>query len=92
MNGDGAHPLYKFLRARQPLSVPSSSRPSRDGAIEWNYTKFIVDREGIPRKRYGPAFDPLQFEDDVRLILAGKDPLPSECLLHPGRKVCKVRL
>jgi hypothetical protein len=28
----------------------------------------------------------------VRLLLAGKDPLPGECIMHPGRKVCKVNV
>lgn len=55
-----------------------------------NYVKFIVDRDGKPRKRFGPAFDPLEFEGDIRLLLAGKDPTPAECLSHPGHKVCNV--
>lgn len=29
---------------------------------------------------------------DVRLLLAGKEPQPAECIMHPGRKVCKVDL
>jgi hypothetical protein len=37
-----------------------------------------------------PAFDPLEFEADVRLALVGKDVLPEECVMHPGRKVCNV--
>ena len=55
-----------------------------------NYVKFLCDRTGRPIKRYGPAFDPLDFEGDVRLALAGRDPTPEECVLHPGRKVCNV--
>ena len=34
-----------------------------------------------------PGFDPAEFENDVILALAGKDPLPSECYSHPGRTV-----
>lgn len=41
-------------------------------------------------RRYRPGFDPLNFEGDLRLALAGKPPLPEECFAHPGRKVCKV--
>lgn len=52
--------------------------------------KFLVGRDGVALRRYKPGFDPLQFESDVRLALAGKPPLPSECFAHPGRKVCKV--
>jgi glutathione peroxidase len=41
-------------------------------------------------KRFKSAFDPLGFEGDVRLVLAGRAPLPAECIAHPGRKVCNV--
>jgi len=92
VNGPTAHPLYKYLRSKQPRSLPSSySRPGGD-SIEWNYVKFLVDRNGQPVKRFGSAFNPADFESDVRLLLAGKPPLPEECILHPGRRVCKVDL
>lgn len=90
VNGGNAHPLYKFLRSKQPASAPSDSRSNGSGSIEWNYVKFMVDRNGQPVKRFKPGFDPLDFENDLRLVLAGKGPLPNECILHPGRKVCKV--
>lgn len=89
VNGPKAHPLYQFLRSRQPASAPSD-RPRPNGELEWNYVKFLVDRNGQPLRRYQPAFDPMNFENDVRLALAGKPPLPNECFTHPGRKVCKV--
>ncbi len=41
-------------------------------------------------KRFKSAYDPLEFEGDVRLLLAGKPPTPAECATHPGRKVCNV--
>jgi len=96
VNGEDAHPLYKYLKTAQPVSQPGSKGPGFGspfgdaGAIEWNYTKFLVDRQGQPVKRYKPGFDPLEFEDDVRLVLAGQAPLPPECFAHPGRKVCKL--
>jgi glutathione peroxidase len=68
VNGVGAHPLYQFLRKQQPVSAPGAARPvpgGGPGAIEWNYVKFLVDREGQAVKRYKPAFDPLEFESDV---------------------------
>ena len=55
-----------------------------------NYTKFLVGRDGVAVKRFKPAFDPLDFEPDVRQTLAGRPVLPPECIAHPGRKVCKV--
>lgn len=91
VNGPGAHPLYKFLKQQQPASRPGQPYPApgaEPGALEWNYVKFLVDREGQAVARYKPAFT--DFEADVRLALAGKGPLNGECYLHPGRKGCKV--
>jgi len=36
-----------------------------------NYTKFLIDRNGQPVKRFRPSVDPREFEDDVRLLLVG---------------------
>jgi hypothetical protein len=54
VNGSNAHPLYKFMRARQPVSVPGKAGATvgGPGSIEWNYVKFLVDRNGQPIKRY----------------------------------------
>jgi glutathione peroxidase len=97
VNGPDAHPLYKYLKAEQPVSLPNAAGKtaaamlSKDqGAIEWNYTKFLCNSAGIPVKRFKSGYDPAEFEGDVRLLLAGKDPLPAECAMHPGRIVCKV--
>lgn len=95
VNGPDTHPLYRYLKSQQPISLPSSqSQPvrlgSEAGALEWNYVKFMINKDGIPVKRFKPAFDPLDFEGDVRMLLAGRDPLPAECIAHPGRKVCNV--
>lgn len=40
VNGDNAIPLYKFLKYKQPVGLPNNS------SIEWNFAKFIVDKEG----------------------------------------------
>ena len=70
VNGDAAHPLYRFLRARLPSSLPGSPTPAPGGpgAIEWNYTKMMVGRDGAPLRRYKPSFDPLDAEADVRVF------------------------
>lgn len=93
VNGTNAHPLYKLLKQQQPTPLPSSQATrigGEPGAITWNYEKFLCDRRGVPVKRFKPAFDPVDFEGDVRLLLAGQPPLPAECIAHPGRKVCNV--
>ncbi|CAN8014312.1 unnamed protein product [Ixodes persulcatus] len=47
VNGDSAHPLWKYLKERQPGFLFN--------AIKWNFTKFLVDKNGQPVKRYGPT-------------------------------------
>ena len=51
----------------QPDSLPryEYSAGGELGRIEWNYTKFLIDRDGRPVRRYRPGFDPLVFEGDV---------------------------
>ena len=51
VNGDGACALYQHL---------TSEAPNEDGTAEipWNFTKFLVDREGKVIKRYGPKVTP----------------------------------
>jgi glutathione peroxidase len=97
VNGPDADPLYKYLKSAQPVSLPNAAGKtaaqalSKDqGALEWNYTKFLCDKRGIPVKRFKSAFDPVEFEGDVRLLLAGKEVTPPECVSHPGRSVCNV--
>lgn len=62
VNGARAHPLYRFLKGKQPGSLPG-------GIIEWNYVKFLVARDGTPLRRYGSRTDPLEFEGDVSTAL-----------------------
>lgn len=93
VNGPDAHPLYKLLKAALPSDAPGSQRPypgAEPGAITWNYTKFLIGRDGQPLARYKPGFDPLEFEGDVQLALAGLPPRREECLMHPGRTGCSV--
>lgn len=93
VNGKGASDVYKYLRAAQPQAAPVSSvqrgGPGKGGApISWNFEKFLVGRDGRPLARYKPTLDPLAFENDVKLALAGRDVRPLECISHPGRMVC----
>ena len=66
--GPDAHPLYKFLKAALPDDAPGAPSPrprgAEAGAIAWNYTKFLIGRDGAPLARYKPGFDPLEFEGD----------------------------
>ena len=62
VNGAGAHPLYSWLRSR--LSTAGG------GDIEWNFTKFLIDRDGRPMKRYGPSTEPAQLAPDIEAAIA----------------------
>ena len=58
VKGEDAHPLYKFLSKSLPGTLTNS--------VKWNFTYFLVDRSGRPRKRYGPT-DSLSSTDPVLL-------------------------
>ncbi|XP_061384669.1 juvenile hormone epoxide hydrolase-like isoform X2 [Danaus plexippus] len=57
VNGDDAHPLFQFLKRVQ--------RGSFGDYIKWNYSKFIVDRNGVPVERFGPHVDPIDLEPSL---------------------------
>ncbi|XP_060526837.1 uncharacterized protein LOC132702302 [Cylas formicarius] len=52
VNGDDAHPLWKYLKHKQGGTLVD--------AIKWNFTKFIVDKNGQVVERHGPNTDPLE--------------------------------
>lgn len=54
VNGDNAHPLWKFLKKAQPGTLGDF--------IKWNFSKFIVDKNGKPVERLGPNVNPLDLE------------------------------
>ena len=62
VNGQGAHPLYKFLTREHPGLFGSE-------AIKWNFTKFLIDRQGKPVKRYAPSTKPEDLEKDIEAQL-----------------------
>ncbi|MCU0408622.1 MAG: glutathione peroxidase [Bacteroidales bacterium] len=61
VNGENAHPLFKYLK--QELRGLLSSR------IKWNFTKFLVDRNGKPLKRFSPATTPEKIDAYLSEIL-----------------------
>lgn len=62
VNGETAHPLYKFLKKEERGVLGSQ-------AIKWNFTKFLIDRGGRPVKRYGSTTKPEDIEDDILKLL-----------------------
>jgi glutathione peroxidase len=62
VNGAGAHPLYKFLTGEKAGVLGTE-------AIKWNFTKFLIDREGRPVARYGSATKPEALEGAIQELL-----------------------
>ena len=61
VNGETAHPLYKFLRA-QKTGLGSD-------AVKWNFTKFLVDRDGNVISRYAPVTRPGRIAPAIEKLL-----------------------
>ena len=62
VNGKDAHPFYQRLKAECPGLLGSQR-------IKWNFTKFIIDKRGRPRKRYAPFTKPQHIESFIRQLL-----------------------
>ncbi|WP_062520367.1 glutathione peroxidase [Demequina silvatica] len=62
VNGRDAHPLYTWLK--------SQTRGLAGGAIKWNFTKFLVGRDGHVIRRYAPTTEPAAIAEDIREALA----------------------
>lgn len=58
VNGPKAHPLYVYLKDARPGILGLR-------AIKWNFTKFLIDRDGVPSRRYAPADKPESLEKDI---------------------------
>ena len=62
VNGDNAHPLYKFLKSEAPGMLGSEG-------IKWNFTKFLIDKSGKVVKRYGSVDTPEKIDKDIAELL-----------------------
>nr|WP_034329156.1 glutathione peroxidase [Herbaspirillum sp. B39] len=63
VNGDQADPLYQYLKKEAPGLLGSK-------AIKWNFTKFLVRRDGTVFKRYAPQTRPEEMISDIETLLA----------------------
>ena len=64
VNGDAAHPLFKYLKAAAPGLLGTKD-------IKWNFTKFLVDRHGKVVDRYAPTTRPDALSGEIEKLLAG---------------------
>lgn len=62
VNGSDAHPLYAYLKKQRPGFLGS-------GAIKWNFTKFLVNREGKVIQRFAPSKNSSDMEGDISSLL-----------------------
>ncbi len=61
VNGSEAHPLFAWLRSEQGGVLGD--------AIKWNFTKFLINRDGKAVARYAPTVPPQDIEADIRALL-----------------------
>ncbi|MDO9182961.1 MAG: glutathione peroxidase [Bacteriovorax sp.] len=62
VNGEEAAPLFTFLKESLPGILGSK-------AVKWNFTKFLVDKNGVPKNRYAPTDKPKDILKDIKEIL-----------------------
>jgi glutathione peroxidase len=62
VNGPNAHPLYRWLKSRQAGLLGTE-------AIKWNFTKFLVDRDGQAVRRYAPTDKPDRIATDIEQLI-----------------------
>ena len=61
VNGKNAHPIYEYLKG--------AAKGTFGNAIKWNFTKFLISRDGQTVKRYAPTVKPEDMEKDIVELL-----------------------
>lgn len=61
VNGDNASPLFKYLKHKQSGILGN--------ALKWNFTKFLVDKNGQPVDRFAPTTDPMDIASSIEQLL-----------------------
>ena len=83
VNGENEIPLYTFLKEQQPTEeiigfknkaamkavMAMSKTCKKPSDIKWNFTKFLVDKEGNAVKRYDPTFKPEDMDADIAALM-----------------------
>jgi glutathione peroxidase len=67
VNGDGADPLYTFLKAAKPGLMGLEG-------IKWNFTKFLINRDGAVIERFAPTTKPEAIRGDIERLLDATQP------------------
>ena len=83
VNGENELPLYTYLKEqikddkidglKNKMAMKAIEKikktTKKDGDIKWNFTKFLVDKEGKVIERYSPTFNPEKMEEDIKKLL-----------------------
>ncbi len=83
VNGPAADPIFEYLKAQAPteeyhglkakaakaLFKTISNSVEKDSDIQWNFTKFLISKDGETIKRYAPTTEPKDFEQDIEAML-----------------------
>ncbi|WP_416190885.1 glutathione peroxidase [Neisseria sp. CCUG12390] len=81
VNGENTAPLYAYLKSEKPedrgnhvfkdllLKLASIGEKREGSDIKWNFTKFLVNREGEVVARFAPSVQPFEIENDIRALL-----------------------
>ena len=83
VNGANEHPIFTFLKEKAPgeayegfkakasaaLFKKISKSVEKDSDIKWNFTKFLISRDGIEVKRFAPTAEPKDFDKDIAELL-----------------------
>lgn len=83
VNGENADPIFRFLKSQAPdeeykglkakaahtMFKTISKSAKEKGDIMWNFTKFLISRDGSTVKRYAPTTEPADFENDVKEMI-----------------------
>ena len=83
VNGPAAEPIFEYLKSQAPteeykglkakathtLLKTLSKSVEKDSDILWNFTKFLISKDGASIKRYAPTTEPKDFEKDIDAML-----------------------
>lgn len=81
VNGANTVPLYAYLKAQKPddkgnhmfkdllLRLASLGEKREEGDIKWNFTKFLINRDGEVVERFAPSVTPSEIQDDIQALL-----------------------
>ena len=84
VNGSSADPIFEYLKEQAPTEAYNglkakaakalfktiSNSVEKDSDIKWNFTKFLISKDGNTIKRYSPTTEPEKMESDIETMLA----------------------